>query len=84
MRKQIDWQIKFDDFVEANTNKPFEWGKWDRLKASLMKLIYDKELRQRLGNRGRKLAEKTHNWEKCEERIESLYRYVKNKSTLQA
>ena len=26
---------------------------------------------------GRKLAEKTHNWEKCEERIESLYRYVK-------
>ena len=46
--------------------------------------IYDKELRQRLGNRGRKLAEKTHNWEKCEERIESLYRYVKNKSTLQA
>ena len=62
----------------------FEWGKWDRLKASLMKLIYDKELRQRLGNRGRRLAEKTHNWEKCEERIESLYRYVKNKSTLQA
>ena len=39
----------------------FEWGKWDRLKASLMKLIYDKELRQRLGNHGRKLAEKTHN-----------------------
>ena len=29
MRKQIDWQIKFDDFVEANTHKPFEWGKWD-------------------------------------------------------
>ena len=25
----MDWQIKFDVFVEANTNKPFEWGKWD-------------------------------------------------------
>ena len=29
MRKQTDWQIKFDNFVEANTDKPFEWGKWD-------------------------------------------------------
>ena len=59
----------------------FEWGKWDRLKASLMKLIYDEELRSRMGRRGRKLAEKTHNWDKCEERIESLYRYIKlNKS----
>ena len=29
MRKQIDWQIKFDKFVEANMEKPFEWGKWD-------------------------------------------------------
>ena len=55
----------------------FEWGKWDRLKASLMKLIYDKELQAKMGRRGRKLAEKTHNWEKCEERVESLYRYVK-------
>tara|TARA_R100001015_G_C4551479_1_gene113251 strand:+ start:382 stop:798 length:417 start_codon:yes stop_codon:yes gene_type:complete len=29
MRKQIDWQIKFDKFIEANMEKPFEWGKWD-------------------------------------------------------
>ena len=36
-----------------------------------------KELQAKMGKRGRKLAEKTHNWEKCEERIESLYRYVK-------
>ena len=32
-------------FVD-NGGLTFEWGKWDRLKASLMKLIYDKELRQ--------------------------------------
>ncbi len=55
----------------------FEWGKWDRLKAALMKLAYDEELQTKMGRRGRKLAEKTHNWDKCEERIESLYRYVK-------
>ena len=29
MRKQIDWQIKFDNFIEAHMEKPFEWGKWD-------------------------------------------------------
>ena len=55
----------------------FEWGKWDRLKASLMKLMYDKELHAKMGKRGRKLAEKTHNWDKCEERIEYLYRHIK-------
>ena len=56
----------------------FEWGKWDRLKAVIMKLMFDEELCKRLGKRGRKLAEKKHNWEHCEERIESLYKFIKN------
>ena len=34
-----------------------------------------------MGKRGRKLAEKTHNWEYCEDRIESLYRFVKKSRT---
>ena len=46
-----------------------------------MKLVYDKGLHTKMGKRGRKLAEKTHNWDKCEERIESLYRYVKLNET---
>ena len=71
-------ELLMGQFVEnEEIGLTFEWGKWDRLKAVIMKLVYDKELQAKMGKRGRKLAEKTHNWEKCEERIESLYRYVK-------
>ena len=55
----------------------FPWGKWDRLRATIMKLMFDKQLCNEMGKRSRRLAEKTHNWERCEERIESLYRFVK-------
>ena len=55
----------------------FEWGKWDRLKAVLMKLMFEEQLRLEMGRRGRKLAERSHNWEYCEDRLESLYRFVK-------
>ena len=56
----------------------FEWGKWDRLKAVLMKLMFDETLKIDMGRRARKLAEKNHNWEYCEDRILSLYQFVKN------
>jgi len=55
----------------------FPWGKWDRLRATIMKLMFDKQLCAEMGKRSRRLAEKTHNWERGEERIESLYRFVK-------
>ena len=55
----------------------FEWGKWDRLKAVLMKLMFDETLKIEMGKRARKLAEKAHNWEYCEDRIISLYQFVK-------
>ena len=55
----------------------FPWGKWDRLRATIMKMMFDKHLCNEMGRRSRRLAEKTHNWEHCEERIESLYRFVK-------
>ena len=71
-------ELLMGQFVEnEEIGLTFEWGKWDRLKAALMKLVYDEELQAKMGRRGRKLAEKIHNWDKCEERIESLYRYVK-------
>ena len=56
----------------------FEWGKWDRLKAVIMKMMFDRKLCEEMGKRARKLAERTHNWEKAEERLESLYKYIKN------
>ena len=56
----------------------FDWGKWDRLKAVLMKLMFDETLKIDMGRRARKLAEKNHNWEYCEDRILSLYQFVKN------
>ena len=37
----------------------------------------DENLCLEMGKRGRRLAEKVHNWEYCEDRIESLYRFVK-------
>jgi glycosyltransferase involved in cell wall biosynthesis len=71
-------ELLMGKFVEnEEIGLTFEWGKWDRLKAAIMKLVYDKELQEKMGRRGRKLAEKTHNWGKCEDRIDSLDRYVK-------
>mgnify|MGYP001208847668 CR=1 FL=1 len=29
MKKVIDWEIKFNSFIEKNKNKPFSWGTWD-------------------------------------------------------
>ena len=71
-------ELLMGQFVEREEiGLTFEWGKWDRLKAVLMKMMFDEKLCREMGKRGRKLAEKVHNWEYCEERIESLYRFVK-------
>tara|TARA_R100000773_G_scaffold37674_1_gene32742 strand:+ start:226 stop:642 length:417 start_codon:yes stop_codon:yes gene_type:complete len=29
MKKKQDWQLHFNEFVEKNMYKKFEWGKWD-------------------------------------------------------
>ena len=55
----------------------FEWGKWDRLKAIIMKMMFDENLCNDMGKRARRLAEKKHNWDFCEDRIGSLYKFVK-------
>ncbi len=71
-------ELLMGQFVEREEiGLTFEWGKWDRLKATLMKLMFDEQLRLKMGRRGRKLAERNHNWEYCEDRLESLYRFVK-------
>ena len=71
-------ELLMGQFVEREEiGLTFEWGKWDRLKAVLMKMMFDGKLCSEMGKRGSKLAEKVHNWEYCEDRIESLYRFVK-------
>ena len=45
-------------------------------------MMFDEKLCSEMGYRGRKLAEKVHNWEYCEDRIESLYRFVKKSRSL--
>ena len=71
-------ELLMGQYVEREeTGLTFEWGKWDRLKAVLMKLMFDETLKIEMGKRARKLAEKAHNWEYCEDRIISLYQFVK-------
>ena len=46
MKKLIDWEIKFNLFIEKNKNKPFKWGSWDCCKFSnaLIKEITGEDL----------------------------------------
>ena len=46
MKKIVDWEIKFNAFIEKNKNKPFEWGTWDCCKFSnaLIKKITNEDL----------------------------------------
>lgn len=52
MKKKETWQTLFFEFVEANYNKPFVWGKWDCclfsdacIKAMTGKVLIPKELK---------------------------------------
>ena len=46
MKKILDWEIKFNDFIEKNKNKTFKWGSWDCCKFSnaLIKKITNEDL----------------------------------------
>lgn len=46
MKKILDWEIKFNAFIEKNKNKPFKWGSWDCCKFSnaLIKKITNEDL----------------------------------------
>jgi len=46
MKKIVDWEIKFNAFIEKNKNKPFKWGSWDCCKFSnaLIKKITNEDL----------------------------------------
>ncbi len=46
MKKVIDWEIKFNHFINKYKNKPFAWGTWDCCKFSnaLIKEITEEDL----------------------------------------
>ena len=46
MKKIVDWEISFDNFVQNNKNKPFAWGVWDccKFSNSLIKEITNEDL----------------------------------------
>ena len=46
MKKKIDWQIEFDNFIEKNRFKGFKWGSWDCCKFSnaCIKAMTDEDL----------------------------------------
>ena len=46
MKKIIDWEIKFNQFIDKHKNKPFAWGTWDCCKFSnaLIKEITEEDL----------------------------------------
>jgi len=46
MKKVIDWEVKFNQFIDKHKNKPFAWGTWDCCKFSnaLIKEITEEDL----------------------------------------
>jgi len=46
MKKIVDWEIKFNAFIEKNKNKIFKWGSWDccKFSNSLIKKITNEDL----------------------------------------
>ena len=46
MKKVIDWESKFNIFIDKNKNKSFAWGSWDCCKFAnaLIKVMTDEDL----------------------------------------
>ena len=46
MKKVVDWEIKFNMFIDTHKNKPFAWGSWDCCKFSnaLIKEMTEEDL----------------------------------------
>lgn len=46
MNKLVDWEIKFNNFIDINKNKSFKWGSWDccKFSNSLIKEITGQDL----------------------------------------
>lgn len=74
-KKNIDWQIDFDEFVFKNKDKPFEWGSWDCILFSdaMVKAIT-----------GQNLLPKTWKWKTEKEAMQSISKYGNKKGLVHA
>lgn len=74
-KKNIDWQIDFDNFVLTNKDKPFEWGSWDCILFSdaMVKAIT-----------GKNLLPKTWKWKTEKEAMQSISKYGNKKGLVHA
>ena len=68
MKKILDWEIKFNNFIYENKNKPFAWGKWDCCKFSNAII---KEIT------GEDLIPKTLKWKDEATALEAIKKYGK-------
>lgn len=77
MKKKIDWQIEFDNFIEKNRFKGFTWGSWDCCKFAnaCIKAMTDEDL-----------IPKELSWKNEKEAMKSIKEYGKtlNKSLAKA
>ena len=75
MKKIIDWEISFHDFLYENRNKVFEWGKWDCITMSneIVKVISGKTL----------LPKSWHNWKSEEEAVKAISKLSNGKGLAQ-
>ena len=77
MKKHIDWQIKFSDFVVKHKDKPFKWGSWDccMFSDACMKALS-----------GESVIPKTLRWKDEKSALEAIREYGKdlNKSIAKA
>ena len=68
MKKIIDWEIKFNQFIDKHKNKPFAWGTWDCCKFSNSVI---KEIT------GEDLIPKTLKWEDETSAMKAIKKYNK-------
>lgn len=71
MKKKIDWEFGFSEFVKENKNKPFAWGSWDCvcLTNALIKNMTGKDL----------LPKEWKNWKTKEEAFKAIDKLSKGK-----
>ena len=64
------------DIIDGKTGFAVPYDK-DQLRDAIIKILSDKELRRRFGERGRKLVEEQFNWDIVVEQLEKIYGDVK-------
>ena len=70
IKKNIDWKKDFDEFVEAEANTSFSWGKWDCI-------LFTNAMIKKLSNEN--LLPKEWKWKDKKEAMQCIDKYGKGK-----